>query len=272
MHDGDEDESFLFDPGAPGDDNFFVKPSRPQIELTNLPPSPRCRSPSRTVAPPAPPVPPPTSPASLRRPRPQPAPELDMETTEASKDTEVKPAPQTVPIVPSAFSPPAAPSVPDAAVKRKLPEMKEADAEHQGSASDVVPVSEPVQKPHVPRPLPQPRHVVKQEAAAQSQNGTPSLAVKLPDRERAKEEEETIVTQRLILKPVPALRASAERERHLQPAVQLLFVSQLARQLAKQLDCERGCCQPPLFEASVPVSDSQLEKLPVPEKLKSLCF
>jgi len=60
--------------------------------------------------------------------------------------------------------------------------------------------------------------------------------------------------------------------RHLQPAVQLLFVSQLARQLAKQLDCERGCCQPPVFEASVPLSDSQLEKLPVPEKLKSLCF
>ena len=60
--------------------------------------------------------------------------------------------------------------------------------------------------------------------------------------------------------------------RHLQPAVQLLFVSQLARQLAKQLDCERGCCQPPVFEASVPLSDFQLEKLPVPEKLKSLCF
>ena len=60
--------------------------------------------------------------------------------------------------------------------------------------------------------------------------------------------------------------------RHLQPAVQLLFVSQLARQLAKQLDCERGCCQPPVFEASVPLSDSQREKLPVPEKLKSLCF
>ena len=58
--------------------------------------------------------------------------------------------------------------------------------------------------------------------------------------------------------------------RHLQPAVQLLFASQLARQLAKQLDCERGCCQPPLFEANVPMSDSQLEKLPVPEKLKSL--
>ena len=58
--------------------------------------------------------------------------------------------------------------------------------------------------------------------------------------------------------------------RHLQPAVQLLFVSQLARQLAKQLDCERGCCQPPVFEASVPLSDSQREKLPVPEKLKSL--
>ncbi|CAL1172843.1 unnamed protein product, partial [Cladocopium goreaui] len=55
--------------------------------------------------------------------------------------------------------------------------------------------------------------------------------------------------------------------RHLQPAVQLLFVSQLARQLAKQLDCERGCCQPPVFEASVPLSDFQLEKLPVPEKL-----
>ena len=60
--------------------------------------------------------------------------------------------------------------------------------------------------------------------------------------------------------------------RHLQPAVQLLFVSQLARQLAKQLDCERGCCQPPVFEASVPLSDFQREKLPVPEKLKSLCF
>ena len=60
--------------------------------------------------------------------------------------------------------------------------------------------------------------------------------------------------------------------RHLQPAVQLLFVSQLAQQLAKQLDCERGCCQAPVFEASVPLSDSQLEKLPVPEKLKSLCF
>ena len=60
--------------------------------------------------------------------------------------------------------------------------------------------------------------------------------------------------------------------RHVQPAAQLLFVSQLARQLAEQLDCERGCCQPPVFEASVPLSDSQLKKLPVPEKLKSLCF
>ena len=60
--------------------------------------------------------------------------------------------------------------------------------------------------------------------------------------------------------------------RHLQPAVQLLFVSQLAQQLAKQLDCERGCCQAPVFEASVPLSDSQLEKLPVPEKLKSFVF
>ena len=60
--------------------------------------------------------------------------------------------------------------------------------------------------------------------------------------------------------------------RHVQPAVQLLFLSQLARQLAEQLDCERGCCQPPVFEASVPLSDSQLQKLLVPEKLKSLCF
>ena len=53
--------------------------------------------------------------------------------------------------------------------------------------------------------------------------------------------------------------------RHVQPAVQLLFLSQLARQLAEQLDCERGCCQPPVFEASVPPSDPQLQKLPVPE-------
>ena len=45
--------------------------------------------------------------------------------------------------------------------------------------------------------------------------------------------------------------------RHVQPAAQLLFLSQLARQLAEQLDCERGCCQPPVFEASVPLSDSQ---------------
>ena len=45
--------------------------------------------------------------------------------------------------------------------------------------------------------------------------------------------------------------------RHLQPAVQLLFVSQLAWQLAKQLDRERGCCQPPVFGGSVPLSDSQ---------------
>jgi hypothetical protein len=45
--------------------------------------------------------------------------------------------------------------------------------------------------------------------------------------------------------------------RHVQPAVQLLFLSQLARQLAEQLDCERGYCQPPVFEASVPLSDSQ---------------
>ena len=59
--------------------------------------------------------------------------------------------------------------------------------------------------------------------------------------------------------------------RHLQPAVKLLFLSQLAQQLAEQLDCERGCCQPPVFEATAPLSDSQLQKFPVPDKLKSLC-
>ncbi|CAL1141618.1 unnamed protein product [Cladocopium goreaui] len=40
---------------------------------------------------------------------------------------------------------------------------------------------------------------------------------------------------------------------HLQPAVKLLFLSQLAQQLAEQLDCERGCCQPPVFEATAPL-------------------
>ena len=59
--------------------------------------------------------------------------------------------------------------------------------------------------------------------------------------------------------------------RHLEPAVQLLFVSQLAWQLAKQLDCERGCCQPPVFGGGVPLSDPQSQKFPDPEKLKSLC-
>ncbi|CAL1153213.1 unnamed protein product, partial [Cladocopium goreaui] len=48
---------------------------------------------------------------------------------------------------------------------------------------------------------------------------------------------------------------------HVQPAVQLLFLSQLARQLAEQLDCERGCCQPPVFEASdlLPVASTEEE-------------
>ena len=59
--------------------------------------------------------------------------------------------------------------------------------------------------------------------------------------------------------------------RHLEPAVQVLFVSQLAWQLAKQLDCERGCCQPPVFGGGVPLSDPQSQKFPDPEKLKSLC-
>ena len=49
--------------------------------------------------------------------------------------------------------------------------------------------------------------------------------------------------------------------RHIQPAVQLLLVAQLAQRLAEQLDCETGSCQFPVFEASVPSSDSQLQKL-----------
>ena len=60
--------------------------------------------------------------------------------------------------------------------------------------------------------------------------------------------------------------------RHLQPAVQVVLLSQLAQQLAEQLDCERGNRQRPVFEASVPLSDSQFQKLPVPKKLKSFCF
>ncbi|CAL1153215.1 unnamed protein product [Cladocopium goreaui] len=48
---------------------------------------------------------------------------------------------------------------------------------------------------------------------------------------------------------------------HLQPAVKLLFLSQLAEQLAEQLDCERGCCQPPVFEATdlLPVASTEEE-------------
>ena len=49
--------------------------------------------------------------------------------------------------------------------------------------------------------------------------------------------------------------------RHIQPAVQLLLVAQLAQRLAEQLDCETGNCQFPVLEASVPPSDSQLQKL-----------
>jgi hypothetical protein len=60
--------------------------------------------------------------------------------------------------------------------------------------------------------------------------------------------------------------------RHFQPAVQVVLLSQLAQQLAEQLDCERGNRQRPVFEASVPLSDSQFQKLPVPKKLQSFCF
>ena len=136
----DEDEILLFGPGAPG-----AQPSPPQIELTNLPPPPRSRSPSRTGAPPAPPLPPPTSPVS----------------------------------------PPAAPSVPDATVATRCPKTKEADAQHEGFAF-ADPAPEPVQKPHVPRPLPQPGHVVKQDAHSR----TPCLAVELPDQENAELKDE----------------------------------------------------------------------------------
>ena len=59
--------------------------------------------------------------------------------------------------------------------------------------------------------------------------------------------------------------------RHLEPAVQLLFVSQLAWQLAKQLDCERGCCQPPVFGGRVPLSDSQWE-ISWPREVEVLVF
>eukprot|EP00435_Cladocopium_sp_Y103_P001084 s5856_g1.t1 len=48
------------------------------------------------------------------------------------------------------------------------------------------------------------------------------------------------------------VNAKLEAWMHLQPAVQLLFLSQLAQQLAEQLDCERGKCQLPVF-ASVPL-------------------
>eukprot|EP00435_Cladocopium_sp_Y103_P015509 s5260_g3.t2 len=37
------------------------------------------------------------------------------------------------------------------------------------------------------------------------------------------------------------------------PTVQNLFLSQLAQQIAEQLDCERGNCQLPIFEANVPL-------------------
>ena len=61
--------------------------------------------------------------------------------------------------------------------------------------------------------------------------------------------------------------------RHIQPAVQLLLVAQLAQRLAEQLDCETGNCQFPVFEASVPLSDSQLQKLLCQRsQLKSWCF
>ena len=60
--------------------------------------------------------------------------------------------------------------------------------------------------------------------------------------------------------------------RHFQPAVQVVLLSQLAQQLAEQLDCERGNCQLPVFETSAPPSDSQLHKFPVLERFKSLCF
>ena len=73
----------------------------------------------------------------------------------------------------------------------------------------------------------------------------------------------------ISLSPRPLLYAL----RHIQPTVQLLFVTQLAQRLAEQLDCERGNCQLPLFEASVPLSDSQLQKLVCQKsKLKSWCF
>jgi hypothetical protein len=45
-----------------------------------------------------------------------------VEPTEASKDAEMKPTPQTVPSVPWAFLLPAAPSVPDVTVKTTCPE------------------------------------------------------------------------------------------------------------------------------------------------------
>ena len=111
-----------------------------------------------------------------------------MEPIEA-KDIEMKPTqptPQNIPSVPSAVSPPVVPSVPSVSVRTEHPETKETDVQHQGSAA---PAPEPVQKPHVPRPLPQPRHLVKQDTAAPSQNGTPNLAAKLPDQIDQKKDE-----------------------------------------------------------------------------------
>ena len=64
------------------------------------------------------------------------------------------------------------------------------DAPGQSAATAVTPTPEPVQKPHVPRPLPQPRHIqiAKQDAAAQS-NGTLNTA-KPPNEEKAEPRQE----------------------------------------------------------------------------------
>lgn len=117
-----------------------------------------------------------------------------MEPTEANKDIEMKPTEplkplQNQPTVPPAFSPPAVPSVPSVPTEQ-LQTKQANDAPGQSAATAVTPTPEPVQKPHVPRPLPQPRHIqiAKQDAAAQS-NGTLNTA-KPPNEEKAEPRQE----------------------------------------------------------------------------------
>eukprot|EP00435_Cladocopium_sp_Y103_P069481 s701_g33.t1 len=62
------------------------------------------------------------------------------------------------------------------------------------------------------------------------------------------------------------VNAQLETWKQMQPAVQLLFAAQLAQQFAKQLDCERGNCQPSVPVYSMPGAIFETDLLPASTK------